>query len=63
MQAPAPAAHDRTALVRVMAASIDPSDVENVAGAMKQTILPRIPGRDFAGVVDKGPAEWIGAEV
>ena len=37
------------ALVRVMAASVNPSDVKNVAGAMKQTTLPRIPGRDFAG--------------
>jgi NADPH2:quinone reductase len=32
-------------------------------GAMKQTTLPRIPGRDFAGVVESGPAKWIGAEV
>jgi NADPH:quinone reductase-like Zn-dependent oxidoreductase len=46
-----------------MAASINPSDVKNVAGAMKQTTLPRIPGRDFAGVVEAGPAEWIGAAV
>jgi NADPH:quinone reductase len=59
----APAANDRTALVRVMASSINPSDVKNVAGAMKQTTLPRIPGRDFAGIVEVGPAEWIGAEV
>jgi NADPH:quinone reductase len=51
------------ALVRVVAASINPSDVKNVAGAMKQTTLPRIPGRDFAGVVEAGPAEWIGAAV
>ncbi len=58
-----PAADERTALVRVMAASINPSDVKNVAGAMTQTTLPRIPGRDFAGVVERGPAEWIGAEV
>lgn len=58
-----PASDERTALVRVMAASINPSDVKNVAGAMKQTTLPRIPGRDFAGVVEAGPAEWIGAEV
>jgi NADPH:quinone reductase len=62
-EAPTPAADERTALVRVMAASINPSDVKNVAGAMKQTTLPRIPGRDFAGVVEAGPAEWIGAEV
>ena len=63
-EVPAPAVDEKAAaLVRVMAASINPSDVKNVAGAMKQTTLPRIPGRDFAGVVDAGPAEWIGAEV
>ena len=60
---PTPVADERTAVVRVMAASINPSDVKNVAGAMEQTTLPRIPGRDFAGVVEAGPAEWIGAEV
>ena len=59
----APTADERTALVRVMAASINPSDVKNVEGAMKQTTLPRIPGRDFAGVVEAGPAGWVGAEV
>jgi NADPH:quinone reductase-like Zn-dependent oxidoreductase len=58
-----PAANDNTALVRVIAASINPSDVKNVAGAMKQTTLPRIPGRDYAGVVEAGPAKWIGAPV
>jgi hypothetical protein len=57
----APAVGEATALVRVMAASINRSDVKNVAGAMKQTTLPRIPGRDFAGVVEAGPADWIGA--
>ncbi len=58
-----PAVDGNTALVRVIAASINPSDVKNVAGAMKQTTLPRIPGRDYAGVVEAGPTEWIGAEV
>jgi NADPH:quinone reductase len=62
-QVAAPAVDGTRALVRVMAASINPSDVKNVAGAMKQTTLPRIPGRDFAGVVEAGPAEWIGAAV
>jgi NADPH:quinone reductase-like Zn-dependent oxidoreductase len=51
------------ALVRVTAASINPSEVKNVAGAMKQTTLPRVPGRDYASVVEEGPVEWIGAEV
>jgi NADPH2:quinone reductase len=60
---PAPVPEPGMALVRVEAASINPSDVKNVAGAMKQTTLPRIPGRDYAGVVEQGPAEWIGAQV
>jgi NADPH:quinone reductase-like Zn-dependent oxidoreductase len=51
------------ALVAVRAASINPSDVKNVAGRMRQTVPPRTPGRDFAGVVVAGPAEWVGAEV
>ena len=55
----APATDKTTALVRVMAASINPSDVKNVAGAMKQTTLPSTPGRDFAGVVEAGPPEWV----
>jgi NADPH2:quinone reductase len=62
-EVPVPVANEKTALVRVVAASINPSDVKNVAGAMRQTTLPRIPGRDFAGTVEAGPAEWIGAEV
>ena len=63
VEVPAPIADEKTAVVRVMAASINPSDVKNVAGAMRQTKAPRIPGRDFAGVVEEGPTEWIGAEV
>jgi NADPH:quinone reductase len=42
------------ALVRVKAGAINPSDIGNVAGRFKNTILPRTPGRDFAGVVVKG---------
>jgi NADPH:quinone reductase len=63
VEIPAPIANEKTALIRVLAASINPSDVKNVAGAMSQTTLPRVPGRDFAGVVEAGPSEWIGAEV
>jgi NADPH2:quinone reductase len=58
-----PAAGLGFAVVRVTAASINPSDVKNVAGAMEGTTLPRTPGRDFAGVVERGPAEWVGREV
>jgi NADPH:quinone reductase-like Zn-dependent oxidoreductase len=51
------------AVVRVESASINPSDVKNVAGGMDWTVLPRTPGRDFAGVVSDGPAEWKGVAV
>ncbi|HWZ89223.1 MAG TPA: alcohol dehydrogenase catalytic domain-containing protein, partial [Polyangiaceae bacterium] len=51
---PVPAAGE--VLVRVEAAAINPSDVKMVAGAL-DTPLPRIPGRDFAGVVVGGDGE------
>ncbi len=60
---PEPQATPDTAVVRVEAASINPSDVKNVQGAMRQTTLPRVPGRDYAGVVESGPAEWVGVPV
>jgi NADPH2:quinone reductase len=63
VEVPAPIADEKAAIVRVMAASINPSDVKNVVGAMSQTKAPSIPGRDFAGLVQAGPSEWIGAEV
>jgi NADPH2:quinone reductase len=37
--------------------------VKNVQGKMEGTTLPRVPGRDYAGTVVDGPAEWMGAEV
>jgi NADPH:quinone reductase-like Zn-dependent oxidoreductase len=63
VEVPDPVEGPETAVVRIEAASINPSDVKNVQGAMRQTILPRIPGRDFAGVVSAGPRDWVGAEV
>lgn len=51
------------AKVRINAASINPSDVKNAQGKMGGTTLPRIPGRDFAGVVIEGPDNMIGREV
>jgi NADPH:quinone reductase-like Zn-dependent oxidoreductase len=60
---PDPVATDGTAVVAVRAASVNPSDLKNVAGIMEGTMLPRVPGRDFAGIVVDGPPEWRGAEV
>ena len=60
---PHPKADGENAIVRVEAASVNPSDVKNVAGRMSQTTLPRVPGRDFSGVVVDGPSDWLGHEV
>src|ERR1700722_10976229 len=63
VELPSPDATSAMAVVRVKSASINPSDVKNIAGVFHQTTLPRIPGRDYAGVVEQGPEDWIGAEV
>ncbi len=60
---PLPKADANTAVVRIEAASVNPSDVKNVEGRMSQTTLPRVPGRDYSGVVVDGPKEWINQEV
>lgn len=54
---------DGQVLVQVRAAGINPSDVKNVLGIFPYTTVPRIAGRDFAGVVVAGPVEWLGKEV
>jgi NADPH2:quinone reductase len=51
------------ALVRVASAGVNPSDVKAMLGLMPQAVFPRTPGRDFAGTVVDGPAEWVGKEV
>src|ERR1700754_3871337 len=63
IELPDPKAGTATAIVKVAAGAISPSDVKNVEGKMEGTTLPRVPGRDYAGTVISGPAEWIGAEV
>jgi len=50
-------------LVEVKAAAVNPSDVKAATGLMPYAVFPRTPGRDYAGVVIDGPAEWIGREV
>jgi NADPH:quinone reductase-like Zn-dependent oxidoreductase len=48
-------------LIELHASAVNPSDVKNVAGQFNAS-LPRIPGRDFAGVVVAGDT-WKGKEV
>ena len=49
------------ALVELHASAINPSDVKNVAGVFRAS-LPRVPGRDYAGVVIAGDG-WKGKQV
>jgi NADPH:quinone reductase-like Zn-dependent oxidoreductase len=60
MRIPEPVAEE--VLVQVQASAINPSDVKNVAGAFHAS-LPRIPGRDYVGVIVAGSDSWKGKEV
>lgn len=60
---PEPCPGPEEVLVKVLAASLNPSDVKNVRGNFDKTTLPRIPGRDFAGVVVAGDDGMIGREI
>ncbi|MEQ9564292.1 MAG: zinc-binding alcohol dehydrogenase family protein, partial [Pseudomonadales bacterium] len=42
---------------------VNPSDVKASLGHMPHAVWPRVPGRDFAGVVVDGPAHLIGKEI
>jgi NADPH2:quinone reductase len=58
-----PSIREGEALIEIKASAINPSDVKNVAGLF-QADLPRVPGRDFAGVVvDGGGDAWNGKDV
>ncbi len=50
-------------LVRIAAAGLNKSDVSNVSGFFPYTTVPRTPGRDFAGIVQKGPLSLVGKAV
>lgn len=50
---PVPVPGSGEVLIQVKAAGINPSDLANVAGRFNAS-LPRVPGRDFAGVIVAG---------
>lgn len=60
---PIPNTTTNTVLVKIHAASLNPSDVLNASGGFNHTVFPRIPGRDYAGTVKSGPADLIGKDV
>jgi NADPH2:quinone reductase len=62
-EVPRPDPGEGEVLIEVHAAAVNRSDVLNARGSFPFTSLPRIPGRDFAGVVIEGPQELVGTEV
>jgi NADPH2:quinone reductase len=62
VEVPDPTPQSGEVLVRVHAAAINPSDVKSVLGKIPDTKPPRIPGRDFAGVVISD-SKWKGKSV
>ena len=58
-----PAVGADEAVVEILAAAVNPSDVKAALGSMPQAIWPRTPGRDFAGRVIAGPQDWVGQDV
>jgi len=63
-EVPRPVPGPDSLLVAVKPAGLNPSDAKNVLGRMHQTKAPRIPGRDFAGIVVVGTETYpVGTEV
>jgi NADPH2:quinone reductase len=60
---PTPARRPDEVLIAVRAAAVSPFDVKNVTGFIPLTTWPRVPGRDYAGVVVDGPSALMGKEV
>ncbi len=60
---PRPSLQPGEVLVRVHASGINPRDVFSALGRFPDSLLPRTLGRDFAGRVEQGPSDLIGADV
>lgn len=60
---PKPTPGSSQVLVQVKASPIQPSDALNSKGLFPHTTFPRIPGRDFAGIVVDGPSHLLGKEI
>ncbi|KAH0364269.1 GroES-like protein, partial [Aureobasidium melanogenum] len=50
-------------LIKILATSVNPSDILNSVGGFHHTTFPRIPGRDYAGIVEAGSKHLLGLEV
>lgn len=60
---PMPTIHHDEVLIKVIASGVNASDALATIGYFDHAITPRIPGRDFAGTIVKGPEHLIGQHV
>ena len=58
-----PTAKAGECLVKVASSGVNPSDVLGAIGYFSHAIVPRIPGRDFAGTIVEGREDLIGKNV
>ncbi|MCD6048498.1 MAG: alcohol dehydrogenase zinc-binding domain protein [Gammaproteobacteria bacterium] len=58
-----PSLKEEECLIQVAASGINPSDALAAMGYFNHASLPRIPGRDFSGLVIEGPAHLLGKKV
>lgn len=63
VEKPTPNINKNQCLIKIAASGINASDALATMGYFQHAVLPRIPGRDFAGVVVDGPKELIGQQV
>ena len=60
---PRPTLQGNEVLIEIKAARLNRNDISNVMGRLPYTTIPRIPGRDYSGVVVEGPESILGQEV
>ena len=60
---PVPELKKGECLIQVACSGVNPSDASGALGYFPKAKLPRIPGRDFAGVVVKGDSNYIGKKI
>lgn len=63
VEKPRPIIGNNECLIKISASGINPSDALASIGYFNHAVLPRIPGRDYAGIVVEGPSHWIGKKV
>ena len=62
-QQPKPLIKKGECLVQVYSAGVNASDALGAIGYFSHAKIPRIPGRDFAGVVVEGSSQNIGKKI